>query len=325
MIAFALAGLIFLVLLLYMIGKNRNLFGSTYILKARFENIQGLVTGNNVRFAGIEAGTVKRIKIQNDTTVEITMIIDKKMLNVIRKNAMVSIGTEGFVGNKVVNIVPSRQPSPLAEEGDMLVSRKSVDTDEMLQTLSQTNNDVAVIAANLKVTIQRINNSSALWDLLNDHSLPQDLRISGANIRSATVKANNMAGNLDELVMQVKEGKGGLGALISDTSFSRNLNEAVRKIEKVGDEADSLANRINRMIEGIEYDVNKGKGTINALLKDSLLVIKLNESLTNIQKGTEGFNQNMEAIKHNFLLRGYFKRQDKQKKKDPSAALVKGE
>ena len=122
--AFALAGLIFLVLLLYMIGKNRNLFGSTYTLKARFENIQGLVTGNNVRFAGIEAGTVKRIKIQNDTTVEITMIIDKKMLNVIRKNAMVSIGTEGFVGNKVVNIVPSRQPSPLAEEGDMLVSKK---------------------------------------------------------------------------------------------------------------------------------------------------------------------------------------------------------
>ena len=61
--AFVLAGLLFLVLLLYMIGKNRNLFGATYLLKAKFENVQGLVTGNNVRFAGIEAGTVKKIII----------------------------------------------------------------------------------------------------------------------------------------------------------------------------------------------------------------------------------------------------------------------
>ena len=76
--AFALAGLLFLVLLLYMIGKNRSLFGATYILKARFENVQGLVPGNNVRFSGIEAGTVKRIKILNDTTIEVTMAIEKK-------------------------------------------------------------------------------------------------------------------------------------------------------------------------------------------------------------------------------------------------------
>ena len=76
--AFALAGLLFLVLLLYMIGKNRSLFGATYILKVRFENVQGLVPGNNVRFSGIEAGTVKRIKILNDTTIEVTMAIDQR-------------------------------------------------------------------------------------------------------------------------------------------------------------------------------------------------------------------------------------------------------
>ena len=38
-------------------------------------------------------------------------------------------------------------------------------------------------------------------------------------------------------------------------------------------------------------------------------------SLDNIQKGTDGFNQNMEALKHNFLLRGYFKKQEKQRRK----------
>ncbi|MGB3078713.1 MAG: MCE family protein, partial [Saprospiraceae bacterium] len=105
--AFVLSGLGFLVLLLFMIGKNRSLFGSTYTLKARFENVQGLVPGNNIRFSGIEAGTVKNIIILNDTTIEVTMNVEKKMLNIIRKNALASIGTEGLVGNKVVNIIAS--------------------------------------------------------------------------------------------------------------------------------------------------------------------------------------------------------------------------
>ncbi len=65
---FVLGGLLFLVFLLYMIGKNRNMFGNTYVLKARFENVSGLVAGNNVRFSGIQAGTVKKVKILNDTT-----------------------------------------------------------------------------------------------------------------------------------------------------------------------------------------------------------------------------------------------------------------
>jgi len=70
------------------------------------------------------------------------------------------------------------------------------------------------------------------------------------------------------------------------------------------------------MVTDIRNDVHHGKGTVNALLKDSLLVTKLNTSLDNIQKGTDGFNQNMEALKHNFLLRGYFRKQEKQKGKD---------
>jgi phospholipid/cholesterol/gamma-HCH transport system substrate-binding protein len=65
-----------------MIGKNRNLFGSTYELKARFGNVQGLVSGNNVRFSGIQAGTVKRVKILSDTVIEVTMVIDRKMKSI---------------------------------------------------------------------------------------------------------------------------------------------------------------------------------------------------------------------------------------------------
>lgn len=318
--AFVLAGLLFLVLLLYMIGKNRNLFGNTYVLKARFENIQGLVTGNNVRYSGIEAGTVKRIRILDDTTIEVTMIIEKKMTSIIRKNAIVSIGTEGVVGNKVVNIIPSKQAAPLAEEGDVLASRKAVDMDEMLQTLYRTNKNVAVISEELKTTVERINSSSALWELLSDPSMPRDLRVSVANIRKATGRAGILANNLNEMVSDVKAGKGSVGSLLRDTAFAVNLNRAVIQIKEVGDRADSLARAINKMVAGVEKDINSGKGVANVLLKDSSLVTRLNASLDNIQKGTDGFNQNMEALKHNFLFRGYFRKLEKQQKKSGNQA-----
>src|SRR5665647_791509 len=312
---FVLAGMLFLVILLYMIGKNRNLFGSNYMLKARFENIQGLVAGNNVRFSGIQAGTVKRINIINDTLIEVTMVIDKKMSKIIHKNAIASISTEGLVRNKVVNIVPSKRPAALAEEGDILVSKKAVNTDEILETLYNTNSDVAKIAAGLKTTVQRINNSSGLWNLLNDESIPGNLRVSVARIRVTTGKAVKIVNDLDEIIVGVKNGEGSVGAILKDTSFAKNLNDAILKINKVGNEADSITVEINKLVTSIQEDVNNGKGTVNALLKDSMMVKKIETSLDNIQKGTEGFNQNMEALKHNFLTRGYFRRLEKQKKK----------
>ena len=313
---FVLVGILFLVLMLYMIGKNRSLFGSTYMLKARFENVQGLVAGNNVRYSGIQAGTVKRLIILNDTVIEVSMVIDTKMKDIIKKNAIASIGTEGVVGNKVVNISPARQPSPIATQGDILVSKKALDTDEMLQRLSKTNRDVSVIAGDLKTTIQRINNSNALWALLNDETIPADLRRSVANIRSATGKAGNMVDNLNDIVADVKNGKGSVGALLKDSTFANNLNAAAFKIKSVGEQADSLAGEIKRMVAGIQQDINNGRGPVNALLKDSIMVMKLNGSLDNIQKGTDNFNQNMEALKHNFLLRGYFRKIERQKQKE---------
>lgn len=313
---FVLAGLLFLVILLYMIGKNRNLFGSTYVLKARFENVQGLVAGNNVRFAGIQAGTVKRIKIINDTLLEVTMVLEKEMAKIIHKNAVASISTEGFVGNKVLNITPVKTPAPLAQNDDILPAKKAVTTDEMLETLSKTNSDVAKIAAGLKSTVERINNSAALWSLLNDQSIPQNLRMSVAGIQSATGKAVKIMSDLDGIIGGIKNGEGSLGAIIRDTSFASNLNNAVLVINKVGLESDSITRQINQLVAGVSNDVSQGSGTINALLKDSMMVKKIAVSLDNIQKGTDAFNSNMEALKHSFLFRGYFRRLEKQKRNE---------
>jgi phospholipid/cholesterol/gamma-HCH transport system substrate-binding protein len=313
---FVLAGLVFLVILLYMIGKNQNLFGPTYELRARFENVQGLMTGNNVRFSGIEAGTVKTITILNDTVIEVTMLIEDKMKPVIKKNAIAYIGTEGLVGNKVVNIIPSGKPGDLAQEGDLLPTREAIDTDDIIQTLSKTNDDIAEVAADLKLTIDHINNSNALWRLLSDETLPEHIRNSIINIRTATQKANSMTRDLHDIVLDIKKGEGSVGALLTDTSYSHDLKTALVKLNDIEKDADSLMASFGDVVAGISFDINNGKGAANAVLKDTAIVAKLNESLNNIQEGTDKFNQNMEALKHNFLFRGYFRKQEKQKQKE---------
>ncbi|MBM3402105.1 MAG: MCE family protein [Bacteroidetes bacterium] len=313
---FVLSGLAFLILLLFMIGKNKSLFGSTYLLKANFENVQGLIPGNNVRYSGIQAGTVKRIKIVNDTIIEVSMMIDTEMQNIIRKDVVASIGTDGIVGNKVINIIPGIEHAEIAQEGDFIFSKKSIDTDAILQKLSGTNNDISEIVSGLKITVQRINNSTAMWELLNDETLPKEIRQSAVNLRLTTSRAGIMADDLHNIIADIKAGKGTAGLLLKDTTFAYNLNEAVIKINKVGSQADRLTTDIGTIVKGIQEDVNSGKGTAHAILKDSLMVKNLNTSLDNLRKGTDGFNQNMEALKGSFLLKNYFKRQKRLKQKE---------
>ena len=100
--------------------------------------------------------------------------------------------------------------------------------------------------------------------------------------------------DLHGLVADVRSGKGSVGSLLTDTAFAHNLNLAVVKIQSVVDDADSLAREINSLVAGVKTDVKEGKGAVYSLLRDSTVSIRLSTSLENIQKGTDGFNQNME-------------------------------
>lgn len=310
---FVSTGMALLILLLYFIGKNRNLFGSNFVLKARFENVQGLKDGNNVRYAGIDVGSVSKIKFINDTVVEVFMNIENKMKKIIRKNALVSIGTDGLVGNKVVNISSIRKQSPLVQENDVLITRKPIDTDDMLRTLFKTNNDIAIIAENLKQTIMQINESTALWNFLKDDFVPKKLHSFVFNLDVASKKTNLILDDAKIAIDKITNGSGTISTLLYDTVLSNDLRNIVKNINNAGSQADELARKINILTNKIDADINQGYGPIHALLKDSTIVHSINRSMNNIEKATDRFNIYMEALKHNFLFRGYFKKIEKNK------------
>jgi len=317
---FAIAGLLIMIFSLYMIGKDTNMFGSNYTLKVRFDNVHGLTSGNNVRYSGIQVGTVKKVKILNDTLIEVSMLIDTKMKNYIHKNDIVSMSTDGLMGNRILNIAPAKDGAPLAEDGDLLETKKITSTDDMLETLDKTNRNIKDVSEELKMTFLRINSSSGFWKLLSDETLPDNLRASASSIRHAAVNAEKMMADIHLIINDVKAGKGSLGTILTDTAIAYNLNEAVVKIQQVGNHADELAKQLTSIAETIKQDVNTGKGPAHAILKDSLIVKNLNHSLSNIEKGTASFNQVMEALKHNFLLRGYFRKLEKKQKEEQQKA-----
>ncbi|AMR30004.1 mammalian cell entry protein [Mucilaginibacter sp. PAMC 26640] len=319
---FVLAGLLVLMASFYMIGKNRNIFGSGFELKARFNNLNGLMEGNNVLFSGIQAGTVKKITMINDTLIEVTLAIDNKTSAFIHKNALAAIGTEGLMGNKVVNIQANKGSSPMVGTGDILAAQKMTSTDEMLLTLSKTNNNIATISESLKNAVLGID-SSALFKLLNDQTIGVSLRSSLKGINHASLNANNLTRGLNEMIVQIKQGKGAAGVLISDPDVAGDLKSSVCNIRSATENADQMTGQLQEIVKNINHDLSNGKGPLHGLLKDSTLTKKISLSLDNVQKGTNGFNQNMEALKHNFFFKGYFKNLAKQHKKDSLARIGK--
>lgn len=311
---FVLAGLALTITGFYLIGKNRSLFGANFELKARFSNLNGLMKGNNVLYSGIQAGTVKSIRIVNDTTIQISMLIDEDLKPFIHKNALVSIGTEGLMGNKVVQITPGQGKAIAVVPGDILNARKSIIIDEMFQTLARTNENILHISEVLKVAVMQVNNSE-IWKLLEDKETAVQLRSTLTNINKASIAANKIAMGINDIVDRTREGKGGAGTILTDTVFASELKNVMTKLSLSGNQAERLTGQLGNMIKTLNSDINTGPGLLNSLLKDTLMMKTLHSSFINIEKGTDGFNQNMEALKHSFLLRGYFRKLEKEKKK----------
>jgi phospholipid/cholesterol/gamma-HCH transport system substrate-binding protein len=268
--------------------------------------------GNNVLFSGIQAGTVKSIDIINDTTIEVTMLIDSKVKAYIHNNAEAAIGTEGLMGNKVVNIQPVKGVGPIVRDGDLLVAQKLTSMDAMLQTLSKTNNNIATISEALKTTVLRLD-TSEVFNILNDKNIGISLRSSLKNINNTTANASELSEGLNDIVVQIKLGKGGAGVLLTDTSFGGNLKTAMIRIRSASDNLNKTTLQLNNITTNINHNLAYGNGPLHAVLRDSLITQRLNNSIENVQKGTDGFNQIVEALKHNFLVRGYFKTQAKLK------------
>jgi phospholipid/cholesterol/gamma-HCH transport system substrate-binding protein len=90
---FVTIGLALFILAIFVIGKQKNLFDPVFTLNTRFNNISGLQVGNTVRYSGINVGTVDAIRIVNDTTVQVSMLVQKDVQKFIKIDSEAGIGS----------------------------------------------------------------------------------------------------------------------------------------------------------------------------------------------------------------------------------------
>jgi phospholipid/cholesterol/gamma-HCH transport system substrate-binding protein len=312
---FLIAGLLVLVFALYMIGKDQSMFTGNFKLRARFRDVAGLTPGNNVRYSGIQNGTVKSISILDDTTIEVTMSIDKAARAHIRKNSRASIGSEGLMGNKVINIMSGDPTAPLAQDNDLLPTTQHSNLDAMMGTLNQTSDNAAIVSVELVRLVRSINGSPVFQRLLGDTSLPDNLHMTLTNLKAASVRISNAASGMEGLVSNIRHGNGAIGALTADNDTKEKISRAVSNIYAASDRLNSLMTHLDSGATVLQGGMESRQGVLNTLLRDTAFTGQLNRSMSSIETGAAAFSQNMEALKHNFLTRGYFRRLEKKNRK----------
>ena len=209
---FIIVGIALFVLAIFIIGKQKNLFNPVFSLKANFHNVSGLQVGNTVRFSGINIGTVDNIRIINDSTVKVDMLIKKEVQQFLKSDSQAGIGSEGIIGDKVLVISQGEKSNKSVKSGQMIASVEPIETDEIMKSLKTT--------------------------------------------------ADNAALASDDIV-------------------------------------------------GIVAKINNGEGTLGRLIQDKTMANNIDQTIVNLKTSSKKLDENMEAAKHNFLLKGYFKKKEK--------------
>lgn len=314
---FVLIGFLIFTVTVYYIGSKQQLFGKTELLKANFNNVNGLQPGNSVRFSGINAGSVKKIEIVSDTLISVEMNIDSEVFRFIKKDSQASIGSDGLVGNMVVNILPGTGNMPSVKSGDLIQSEKKASAEDLLKTLSKTNENAQAITRNFLEISEKINEGNGtLGMLLNDENAGNDLKNSLSDLRASIAYLKYSSKGTTHTINQLNQMISGLDRKENMIGVLKD-SAVANRIKKVIVNLDHSSANINRTVDNLNATISNaknGKGAINYLSNDTVLVNNIDSTMSNINKASYNLNQNLEALKHNIFFRGYFKKLEKQKK-----------
>lgn len=289
---FIAGGTMLFFLAIFLIGKEKNLFNPVFKLTSAFKNISGLQVGNNIRFSGIIVGTVDNIRIINDSTVMVDMSIKKNVNQFIKSDCMVTIGSEGLIGDKLLIITQGSVDAPLAKNGQQLASKEPVELDAIIGNLQVT----AVIAQSISKQIEKL--------------------MSNINSRNGTfgrlIQDSSVAYNLDQTLISLKN---------SSKWLDENINLATKNLLASLQVSAANTETGSKQLAEIMLKINSGNGTLGRLINDTTIIQNLEQIMVNIKKGSESLDEDMNALKENILLRGYFKKKESETKKEKNDSL----
>lgn len=325
---FVTAAIILFTIAVYYIGSRQNLFAASFGISTSFQNVNGLQAGNNVRYSGIDVGVVDRIVIINDSTIRVEMMLEKKVQAFLKSDALASIGTDGLVGNMIVNINPGAGKGVPVVAGGVIHSYSRVETEDMMNALGKTTENIAMLSLRiLEITEAIHQGEGTLTTLLYDSIWAQQIEGSLRHINETSQHLAVLSGQFQSSMEGVEQGQGVLGYLLKDTSLKEQMNQVTQSLDTlltsrtkpIMDELEAASKEValtSSALKEIIEELDVEQGMVGAVFKDSIAADEFKQIIHNLNQGTYRFNENMEALKHNFLFRKYFKKQEKLRKKE---------
>jgi phospholipid/cholesterol/gamma-HCH transport system substrate-binding protein len=317
---FVLLGIIIFIAAVLTLGGQKKTFEKKSTLKAIFNDVNGLQEGNNVWFSGVKVGTVKKISFSTDAMVEVIMNIESKAMKYIKKDARAKISSEGFIGNKIIVIFGGGAHTPAVAEDDVLAIDSGLSTDEMIATLQQNNKNLLDITGNIKTITERLmGGQGSAGKLLSDDKLANDLQAAMAGFRIASAQVQRITSDVASFSSQLQSEGSLTNNLIHDTVFYGRLKSTAAQIElasiTIKESSDNIKS-ITDNIMSVSRRLDSTGSPVGVLLNDEEAGKNLKITLENLQSGSKKLDEDLEALQHNFLLRGFFKKKEKLKREE---------
>ncbi len=184
---FIAGGLALFILAIFIIGKQKNMFDPVIALSTTFYNVGGLQVGNSIRFSGIDVGTVDKITIINDSTVEVVMLVKKDVQKFIKTDSEVSIGSEGIIGDRLLIISQGGTNVRMVKDGQLLASAEPIEIDAIMASLQVTAVNAEIISDQLSEIMFKINSGQGtLGRLIQDSTIAENFSQTILNIKRSS-------------------------------------------------------------------------------------------------------------------------------------------
>lgn len=313
---FIVIALAIFTLMVFTLGGERKTFSRKIPLKVVFTDINGLKEGNNIWFSGVKVGTVKAIDLKGISDVEVTLSVEKKTLPYIHKDATAKISSDGLLGNKIVIIYGGTSTLPAIEANDYLAVAKSSPNDDIMASLQVTGKNLLDISANIKDISKKINEGEGtLGKLINDPALLNTLQASLENFKTVTAKSKHVVNDMEAFTSRMNTEGSSINKIFTDSLLYDSIQAIIAQVKQVTVTANSFSKNIETLTENIKNASSTLKDTTNTagmILNDPGLAQQLQAIITNLESASKKLDEDLEAIQHNFLFRGYFRKKEKQ-------------
>ena len=308
---FVLAGIAILLAGVFIIGGKDKTFKKSVTANAIFSDVNGLAKGSNVWYAGVKIGTVQKVSfVQNG--VEVSFSIEEEVLQKIKQDTKVKLGSDGLIGNKIIVLYGGSSGSPEIQPGNTLQVENGVGTEEMMATLQGNNKNLLEITNDLKVVSKALaEGKGTIGKLLNDPTINNSLQSAMASLNKTGSNAQILTSNLSAFSKKLNNKGYFLNDIATDTTIIASLKQTAAQLNQVS----LSANAVVENLTATTNKLNSDKSPLGVLLTNEAAGTNIQNTLANLQSGTKKLDDNMEALQHNFLFRGFFKRRAKAEEK----------